>query len=51
MVLSTLENDGHIMICGSLAMVEGVRRNIKTILTEHELSYDTFAGQIVSDCY
>ena len=32
MVLSTLENDGHIMICGSLELEEGVPRNIKTIL-------------------
>lgn len=53
-IANTLKHNGTIMICGSLAMYEGVLEVLKYIISKHlnaSLEYYLNRQQIKSDCY
>ena len=54
LIISTLKNNGVIMICGSVAMMNGVLKTLEEITKSHlNTSLNTFqrANQIKTDCY
>lgn len=54
LIVQVLKNDGFIMICGSLAMLQGVTdvlENITTSKLNQPLSVYMEKNQIKTDCY
>ena len=54
LVISTLEDQGTIMICGSLKMQEGVEKVLNEILVKnqnHQVGYFKEQGLVRADCY